>query len=548
MKRKNGARSCNPPDTENDGVDLNRNFGYKWAFDNIGSSARGCSEEYRGTAAFSEPETQAIRAVARRYAIASVLHWHGWGNDVAFPFSYDWRAPMTNEDLGMYQEFATEMAATNHYASGRAWESVGYTTNGEADDWGWGDVHAVSVTIEVGSSSDGFWPPPSRILPIASESVWPAHYLAWASGPMLQLDGVQILPNDDRVSAELRLTLQNNGLASFSTDHLVCAQAVPSCTALRASNGWTSEANSGSIKLCLTLHALGSRSYRQLPALSVSWKSTLRWIPLVLTVNPPDLSSEESAGHAADVATLSIQMHTVDDALRRPALRSARARAAGSSGGSGGLLVATAAFAGNRSLFAFASTANGHAPAPSNPGRSLDIFRLRIFNSMSTLRGCDELCVCSSADNQRIDFSHECRASVPSGSHCMQAKPAHSGTNWASGVLDEHFVFVASSYSRGGHCIVSSAKKDTLLAVYASCSRFGAQSPLGFANSENGRTATVAFSCAAGTSYYLFWNAEYMPGRFPFAVTETCSGSECLRAHRLRQLMRLRFRRKQRME
>ena len=48
MKRKNGMRCCSPPDGENDGVDLNRNFGYKWAYDNIGSQGRGCSEEYRG--------------------------------------------------------------------------------------------------------------------------------------------------------------------------------------------------------------------------------------------------------------------------------------------------------------------------------------------------------------------------------------------------------------------------------------------------------------------------------------------------------------------
>jgi hypothetical protein len=53
----------------------------------VGSSSRGCSEEFRGPSAFSEPETQAIRTVASRYAIKSVLHWHGWGNDVAFPYS-----------------------------------------------------------------------------------------------------------------------------------------------------------------------------------------------------------------------------------------------------------------------------------------------------------------------------------------------------------------------------------------------------------------------------------------------------------------------------
>ena len=44
------------------------------------------------------------------------------------------------------------MAVTNRYASGRAWESVGYTTNGEADDWGWGAEGAVSLTIEVGGT------------------------------------------------------------------------------------------------------------------------------------------------------------------------------------------------------------------------------------------------------------------------------------------------------------------------------------------------------------------------------------------------------------
>lgn len=99
-------------------------------------------------AAFSEPETRAIRDIVHKYRPKAVLHWHGWGNDIAFPFSYDWHAPMSSSDLGMYQEFASEMAITNKYTSGRAWESVGYTTNGEADDWGWGEEHLVSLTIE----------------------------------------------------------------------------------------------------------------------------------------------------------------------------------------------------------------------------------------------------------------------------------------------------------------------------------------------------------------------------------------------------------------
>ena len=39
------------------GVDLNRNFGYKWGYDNEGSSDGRCEEDYRGPEPFSEPET-----------------------------------------------------------------------------------------------------------------------------------------------------------------------------------------------------------------------------------------------------------------------------------------------------------------------------------------------------------------------------------------------------------------------------------------------------------------------------------------------------------
>ncbi len=38
-----------------DGVDLNRNFGYMWGYDNFGSSPEPSSQTYRGTGPFSEP-------------------------------------------------------------------------------------------------------------------------------------------------------------------------------------------------------------------------------------------------------------------------------------------------------------------------------------------------------------------------------------------------------------------------------------------------------------------------------------------------------------
>ena len=60
MHRKN-RRNTNCGNGTTRGVDLNRNFGYEWGADNIGSSSDPCSEVYRGDSAFSEPEAQAVR-------------------------------------------------------------------------------------------------------------------------------------------------------------------------------------------------------------------------------------------------------------------------------------------------------------------------------------------------------------------------------------------------------------------------------------------------------------------------------------------------------
>ena len=57
-KNRNVDKSCS---SVSGGVDLNRNYGYKWGLDNEGSSDDPCDEGYRGKAPFSEPETQAIR-------------------------------------------------------------------------------------------------------------------------------------------------------------------------------------------------------------------------------------------------------------------------------------------------------------------------------------------------------------------------------------------------------------------------------------------------------------------------------------------------------
>ena len=57
--RNDGKKNNYTPCSEDDflGVDLNRNYDFKFALSNIGSSDNVCAEDYRGPSAFSEPET-----------------------------------------------------------------------------------------------------------------------------------------------------------------------------------------------------------------------------------------------------------------------------------------------------------------------------------------------------------------------------------------------------------------------------------------------------------------------------------------------------------
>jgi predicted deacylase len=70
------------------GVDLNRNYGYKWGYDNKGSSDNPCSEEYRGESAFSELETQAIKDLLEIYQFDSVISYHSFGDRYIRPTEF----------------------------------------------------------------------------------------------------------------------------------------------------------------------------------------------------------------------------------------------------------------------------------------------------------------------------------------------------------------------------------------------------------------------------------------------------------------------------
>ncbi len=154
------------------GVDLNRNYSYNYARDNTGSSPTPSSDTYRGTAAFSETETAALRTFSASRQFVAAFNYHSYGGYCIYPFES--LNPNTNTELTTFRAAATYLTAENGFRIGNAYETVGYTANGTAPDWEFGEQVAKSkmygFTPEIGSATDGFWPASSRIIPL-SESM-----------------------------------------------------------------------------------------------------------------------------------------------------------------------------------------------------------------------------------------------------------------------------------------------------------------------------------------------------------------------------------------
>lgn len=154
-----------------DGIDLNRNYGYMWGYDNSGSSPDPCDETYRGTAAFSEPEIAAIRDFCESHEITSALNYHTYGNLLLYAWGY---IPDPCPDDNLCHAHATLMTQDNHYTFGPGNTTI-YATNGGSDDWMYGEQTTkgkiFAYTPELGGDNDGFWCSIDRIIPIAQANM-----------------------------------------------------------------------------------------------------------------------------------------------------------------------------------------------------------------------------------------------------------------------------------------------------------------------------------------------------------------------------------------
>jgi hypothetical protein len=202
--------------TSSDGVDINRNFAYQWGLNNVGSSNSPSSETYRGPSAASEPETQAQRDIVNALRPVTGVSFHTYSDLLLHPWGYTATAA---PDSAKFYEWNDEMSLGNGYHSGQA-PRVLYEVNGEFNDWCYGDVtskpRVFSWTPEAGSSLDGFWPPPSRIVPIARENLRTCMIAAAIAGPWVRAERFEILEGtlDAGRAAHVAVRARNRGLAA----------------------------------------------------------------------------------------------------------------------------------------------------------------------------------------------------------------------------------------------------------------------------------------------------------------------------------------------
>jgi len=196
------------------GVDLNRNYGYQWGYDNQGSSPTPSSETYRGPSAFSEPETATIRDFFVAHDIKTAMTVHTYGNDYLYAYGYDDVMP---ESLAVHQEYGAEVSRDNGYIYGTAYQVL-YAANGRAQDWQLHTFLTINIEPEIGAY--GFWPPMSQIFPEARDNLHCILWFAWCGGA--KIDVLNATPVGGIIEPgqmdSLVVNLKNRGMGSTQTN------------------------------------------------------------------------------------------------------------------------------------------------------------------------------------------------------------------------------------------------------------------------------------------------------------------------------------------
>jgi hypothetical protein len=116
-----------------DGVDLNRNWDYRWGYDNEGSSSLQTSETYRGAEGNSEPETQALDAFADEIGFEFFVNYHSAAELLLYGIG--WQVATPSPDDLLYETLAGDDANPAIEGFDPDISAELYTTNGDTDTY-----------------------------------------------------------------------------------------------------------------------------------------------------------------------------------------------------------------------------------------------------------------------------------------------------------------------------------------------------------------------------------------------------------------------------
>jgi hypothetical protein len=135
------------------GVDINRNYPYKWGSCN-GSSDSKYSDTYRGPSAGSESETKAMMNFVAKIKPVFSISYHSYSELVIYPFGCEGsRTPNKEVVEGIGQEIGKKV----DYEPGTAWELL-YSVDGGDIDWLYAEQQVIPYVLEVNSRAEGFQP------------------------------------------------------------------------------------------------------------------------------------------------------------------------------------------------------------------------------------------------------------------------------------------------------------------------------------------------------------------------------------------------------
>ncbi len=212
LHRKNRRPGC----SSSPGVDLNRNWGFHWGYDDTGSSPDSCSVTYRGESSFSEPETQALRDFVLSNDFQTVFNYHSYGNLLIRPYGYNPTQELPTPDAEIYSEMGQDLVLDNNYLFGTGAETVGYLVNGDAVDYMFGELGIINFTPEVGAwAQGGFWPSSDVIFELAQSNMSMNTHLAGCAGGWIQIETFELnipdIPEEGDVLTG-DLVVRNKGL------------------------------------------------------------------------------------------------------------------------------------------------------------------------------------------------------------------------------------------------------------------------------------------------------------------------------------------------